>query len=97
MTIVRMRLDNAVLDPAREGRLVDPEESSEFRFGEQPASSQAIVAQTQAVGVHDVLDPLRSESRAALARPRRATRTKPVRVEDLGNPIDYSDYTRSFL
>src|SRR5262245_25628448 len=87
MAVVRMGLDDAVLHPAREGGLVDSETSGEFLLGEQPASTQSIGSQAEAIRVHDVLHSHRRESRAASAGPRGTAWTKPSNVENLGDLI----------
>ena len=48
MAVVRVRLDDAVLHPAREGGFVDSEAGREFLLGEQPAGAQSIEARAKA-------------------------------------------------
>src|ERR1019366_9277201 len=87
VTVVGVRLDDAVLHPAGERRHVYLQASREVVLREQPASAKASEARAEAVCAHDVLHSFRGESCATLAGPRSAARMKPPRVEDVGDLV----------
>src|SRR5665213_1892213 len=81
VAIVRVSLDDAVLNPPGEGGLVDSETTGDLLLGKQPAGAQSVEPRPEAIRVHDVLHARRRESGATFPGPCGPTGTEPARVE----------------